>query len=106
MIYITHEEDTSLKVKWVKNVWETKLEDAEERYKKFIIQTAKDKFHIVINPNWLNIMNYEDHHNLLEKNDYNQRQKSWNKFLKEWSFDKFMEEIIEAKKVDFKNIYI
>lgn len=51
-------------------------------------------------------MSYEDHHNLLKRKDYNKRKKDWNKFLKEYSFDKFLEEIIDAKKLEFRSVYI
>lgn len=51
MIYITYTTNDFLRDS-VKNVWETKIDndDAEERYKRFMIQISKDRFHIVINP--------------------------------------------------------
>lgn len=106
MIYITYTQDEFISGHSVKNVWETIIDDAEDSYKRFIAQNAKDRFHIVINPHWLNIMNYKDYHNLLEIDDYNKKRKEWNKFLKEYSFDKYLEEIVNAKKLEFRSVYV
>jgi hypothetical protein len=88
----------------VKNVWETPEKNGEERYKKFLLNNSKVK-NIEINPNWFNILDFKIHNSHLSGQEYKIKENEWRKFLKKWTFDKFIEERMDGKKLEFKNIY-
>jgi hypothetical protein len=78
--------------------FEHSLEDIPTRYKKFI-RAAADELGVVINDHWLNIMNHENHHTHLSKEEYKAKEKMWRKFLKSRSPYWFLKEHLKATEV-------
>ncbi len=98
MIYITHSDGS------IKNVIKSDYNDLKEQYSIFLSDKA-EKLNIKINPHWFNIMNHEDHHNGLSKNEYKKLVIRWDKVLAKWSFDDFVLKKNKGKKIKFKAIY-
>ena len=75
---------------YLHSIWNSDCLDLEIKYKEFIKEEA-DNRNIVTNTHWLNIMNYEDWHTRLRKDEYKNKSKEWKKFLKEWTFERFLD---------------
>ena len=101
MIYVTHYR--FLGSKFIRNIWNSHCENIDDLYKSFILKESK-KRNVIINPHWLNMMNHCDHHTYLSKSEYKKKYKEWNKFLKLWDFDKFIEEKCGGKKIKYNEI--
>lgn len=102
MIYITHEK-TFDNATVVKNVWCVKYDNVEERYIDFMHEKAKE-INVLINPHWLNIMNWQDHNNHLSIGEYGNKVKQWNKIKRQWNIDKFISEILKGKKENYRSV--
>ena len=104
MIYITYRHsnfDNSLSVN---NVWSVKQDNVEEKYIEFMHKKAKE-INVVINPNWLNIMSWQNHNNHLSIGEYGNKEKQWNKIRRQWNIDKFISEILKGKKEHYRSVF-
>ena len=104
MIYITYRNsnfDNSLSVN---NVWEVSCNNVQEKYIEFMHEKAKE-INVVINPHWLNIMNWQDHNNHLSIGEYGNKEKQWNKIRRQWNIDKFISEILHGRKQNFNELH-
>ena len=106
MIYITQEYDDSLERSHINNVYVLDDEDANLKYKEFLLDKSKNKFKIVINEHWFNIMDYQLFHKELTKEKYNLVEKKWDKFLLKHNFDYFISKILKAEKLEYKLIEV
>ena len=104
MIYITYRNSTFDDGSIVNNIWELSSDDVEESYKLFMAQKAEESG-IVHNPHWLNIMNRENYHPDLTQEEYKQKEKAWNKVLKQWRIDRYIEEVLKGRKLEYKQIH-
>ena len=103
MIYITYRNsnfDNSLSVN---NVWEVNCNNVQEKYIEFMHEKAKE-INVVINPHWLNIMNWQNYNNHLSIGEYSNKEKQWNKIKRQWNVDKFISEILKGRKQHYENI--
>lgn len=103
MIYITNEYCENSDSTHILNVWEVEQKNVEELYKEFMLSKAKD-LNIVINPHWLMIMNYFDHHSHLKREEYSKLSKEWNEFKDVYTIDKFISDELKGKKLNFTNL--
>lgn len=103
MIYITNKNGFLGEGLVVKNVWSVNCDDVEQKYIDFIHEKAKE-INIVINPHWLNVMNWEDHHKYLSIEEYKFKEKQWQKIRRQWNIDKFIAEVLKGRKERFVNI--
>ena len=78
--------------------------DVEQQYKDYIQTLAKEGYNLVVNPHWLNVMDYELHNSHLTKSDYNRNKKAWNKLLKVYNISNFILEELGGKELEFKTI--
>lgn len=97
MIYITYKNSE------IFNVWDVPCNNMEEKYIEFMLKKAKE-INIIINPYWLNIMNWQDHNNHLSIGEYENKQKQWSKIKRQWNIDKFISEIIKGQKQCYRSI--
>lgn len=97
MIYITYRKSIVNDGLMVNNVWSVDSSTAQEDYILFMQEKAKE-LNIVINPHWLNIMNWQDHNNHLSIGEYGNKEKQWNKIKRQWNIDKFISEVLKGKK--------
>lgn len=104
MIYITYRNSNFDDSRTVHNVWSVKCDNVEEQYIEFMNEKAK-KINIIINPHWLNIMNWQDHNNHLNIDEYSIKEKQWDKIKKQWTIDKFISEILKGNKENYCNIF-
>jgi hypothetical protein len=81
MVYIIREYDDNCESYTIIGVIETDLK-INKLYSDFVQEKAKE-MDIVINPDWLNIANHQDHNTHLTKSQYNKKDKDWTKFLKQ-----------------------
>lgn len=102
MIYLNYSYDRDFGYS-VKNVWNVDVENVEERYIEFMHEHAKS-VDIVINPHWLNMMDWKNHHPQLSFEEYKQKKKQWNKILNLWSIDNFISDVLKGKKEDYVSI--
>jgi len=89
--------------KVVKNIWSVDCEDVEQRYIEFMREKARE-INIVINPHWLNIMNWKDHNNHLSIEEYREKERQWAKIRRQWNVDKFISEVLRGWKERFRNL--
>lgn len=87
----------------VKNVWNVNSENVLESYLKFMQEKAKE-LNIVINPSWLNVMNYKDHNTHLSFLEYTKKEKKWCKIKRMWNVDKYIHEVLKGYKEKYKTI--
>ena len=80
-----------------------KYVDSHASIKEFLLDNAKNR-NIIINPHWYNIMNYENHNFHLTKKEYKQEVKNWGKFIREWSFNNFIEVKKYGEKQDVTHV--
>lgn len=102
MIYITYKSD--LDNSYIKNVWESQYVDLQSSYKAFL-KKHSIKMGIIINEHWTNIMS-QDVNNHLTKEEYKRKSKEWKRFIKEWTFDKFIEVEGKGKKMKYISSYL
>ena len=103
MIYVTYQNSYFDRRKVVKNIWNVDYEDAEQRYIEFMKEKAHE-INIVINPHWLNIMNWKDHNNHLSIEEYREKEQQWAKIRRQWNVDKFISEVLRGWKERFRNL--
>ena len=77
--------------------------DPKEQYNEFLLEKSKE-LDLVINPHWYNPMNYEDHNPHISKTSYKKKCKEWERFLLKYDIDKFIENNLGGKKLDYKEI--
>ena len=104
MIYITYRNTNFDNTLSVNNVWSVNCNNVEERYIEFMHEKAKE-INIVINPHWLNLMNWQDHNNHLSIGEYGNKEKQWNKIRRQWNIDKFISEILHGRKQNFNELH-
>lgn len=102
MIYITYCNSPLSGNQVVKNVWSVNTSDVCEKYIEFMHKKAKE-IGVVINPRWLNMMNWQDHNNHLSIGEYTNKEQQWGKILRQWNIDKFISEVLKGKKERFIN---
>lgn len=103
MIYVTYRNSYLDGRKVVKNLWNVDCEDVEQRYIEFMKEKARE-INIVINPHWLNIMNWKDHNNHLSIEEYREKEQQWAKIRRQWNVDKFISEVLRGWKERFMNL--
>ena len=103
MIYITYRNSNFDNSLTVNNVREVNCNNVQEKYIEFMHEKAKE-INIVINPNWLDIMNWQDHNNHLSIGEYGNKEKQWNKIKRQWNVDKFISEILKGRKQHYENM--
>ena len=103
MIYVTYQNSYFDRRKVVKNIWNVDYEDVEQRYIEFMKEKAHE-INIVINPHWLNIMNWKDHNNHLSIEEYRKKEQQWAKIRRQWNVDKFISEVLRGWKERFGNL--
>lgn len=103
MIYITYRNSNFDNSSTVNNVWSVKCDNVEEKYIEFMHEKAKE-INVVINPHWLNIMNWQDHNSHLSIGEYGNKEKQWNKIKRQWNIDKFIADILKGHKEYYRNI--
>ena len=103
MIYITYTTSNWDNKKEIKNVWRVYSENVEEKYIDFMKSKAKE-IDVVINPHWLNIMNWQDHNNHLTIGEYGNKEKQWMKIKRQWNIDKFISEILKGNKLNYRSV--
>lgn len=104
MLFITQRYNTFSESREPHQIWEIRgfkdKETVENLYKDWI-QKKAEKLNIVINPHWLNIMNYVNHNYHLSEKEYKQKTKEWKKILRQSSIDKFIYEELKGTKRKF-----
>lgn len=103
MIYITYRKSNFDNAPIVNNVWRVNSNNVEEKYIAFMHEKAKE-INVVINPHWLNIMNWQDHNNHLSIGEYGNKEKQWNKIKRQWNIDKFISEILKGTKEHHRTV--
>jgi hypothetical protein len=104
MIYITYRESKfSTDQLLIKNVWQIKYDNVEEKYIDFMLQKAKE-INIIVNNNWLNIMDWENNNNHLSIEVYRNKVKQWRKIERQWNIDKFISEKLKGVKENYKEV--
>jgi len=103
MVYIVEKRD-EFDEGYTDSVWEVGSEDVENKYSRFM-QKKASPMGITINPHWLNIMNHEDHHSDLSEKEYKLKSKAWDKIRREWPIERFLEEVLGGKRLEFKRLY-
>jgi NADH:ubiquinone oxidoreductase subunit len=102
MVYILDKTDEYFDT-FLHSVWEVDNLDVDNEYKRFMLKKASP-MGITINPHWLNIMNHKDHHSDLSEKEYKMKSKAWDKVRREWPIDRFLEEVLGGKKMEFKRL--
>lgn len=104
MIYVTFRNSMFDDGQLINNIWEVKENNVPQLYIDFIHEKAKE-INIVINPHWLNLMNWQDHNNHLSIGEYGNKEKQWNKIRRQWNIDKFISEILHGRKQNFNELH-
>jgi len=78
--------------------------DVDAEYTKFMLAKAEE-YGCVVNPHWLNLMNYADHHPNLSAAEYKEKERFWNKMLKMYTKQVYIEKFMRGQKLEFKTIY-
>ena len=104
MIYITYRSSSFDNSRMIKNIWSVREDDVPQMYINFIHKKAEE-INVVINKHWLNLMNYEDHNNHLSIGEYMNKEKQWNKILRQWNIDKFIADILKGTKLEFNELH-
>ena len=103
MIYITYRNSNFDNSTTVHNVWSVECKDVEEKYIDFMHDKAKE-INVIINPHWLNIMNWQDHNNHFSIGEYSNKEKQWIKIQRQWNIDKFICERLKGTKEYYRNV--
>lgn len=83
--------------------------DISKAYKEFMVKKAYEEFNLIINPEWLNPMDYFNYHEpdkKLTESEYKTNRNRWKKkVLKEWTIEHFIQtQIPSAKELPFESI--
>ena len=103
MIYISYRNSNFDNSLTINNVWEVNCNNVQEKYIEFMHEKAKE-INVVINPHWLNIMNWQDHNNHLSIGEYGNKEKQWNKIKRQWNVDRFIFEILKGRRRNYETI--
>ena len=103
MIYISYRNSKFDNSLTINNVWEVNCNNVQEKYIEFMHEKAKE-INVVINPHWLDIMNWQDHNNHLSIGEYGNKEKQWNKIKRQWNVDRFISEILKGRKLQYESI--
>ena len=103
MIYVTYSNSDFNNELSISNIWNVDCNNVEEKYIDFMHKKAKE-INVVINPHWLNIMNWQDHNNHLSIGEYGNKVKQWNRLKRTWNIDKFIYEILKGNKENYRDI--
>jgi hypothetical protein len=103
MIYITHRDSFFEDGLAIKNVWNVKSKNVEEDYISFMHEKAKE-INVIINPHWLTIMNWQNHHNHLSIGEYGNKVKQWKKIKRQWNIDKYISEVLKGTKEHYREV--
>ena len=103
MIYIRTKYDELCEDTNVIAVYDVGFNDAEDRYKKFMIEKSIE-VGININPHWLNAMDYENNNYNMTKSEYESKEKQWNKILRTWNIGRFICDVLKGYKVTYRTI--
>ena len=97
MIYIVKWEDN------ITNVFDINLssEELESKYKDFLLEKAK-KLELIVNPYWLNVMDYDLYHQDMDYDKYIKNNKSWEKYLRKWTISYFIVRFDYGVSLEFK----
>ena len=108
MIYITETYDKETGVPYIKNVWDVPTREAKEFYEQFIKEQAENRGVVIYahyggkgNPKNFHMMEIQ-HQNKLTIEEFKLKSKEWTKFLRQWNFDKFVNEKLKGVKLNFK----
>jgi hypothetical protein len=104
MIYVTFRNSNFDNSKSIKNIWSVREDDVLQMYINFMKKKAEE-INIIINPNWLNLMNYEDHNNHLSIGEYINKGQQWKKITRQWNIDKFISEVLKGTKQNFHELH-
>jgi len=88
----------------INSVYEVSTQNVDEQYKLFMIEKAKE-IDLEINPNWLNVLDYDIFNSHLTKTEFKQKTKAWHKLRKRWNITAYICEVLNGVKVDY-NILI
>jgi hypothetical protein len=105
MIYIDTSYDSLCESTHIEAVYQVDDKDVVNKYKTFMLEKAKD-LNLVVNPHWLNEMDYHNNNTHLTKQEYNRKCKEWKKVLRLWSVGKYIIEILNGVKLDYKYLSI
>ena len=103
MLYITYRLTPYNEELTIKNIWNVKYTNVEDRYIEFIHIKAIE-LNVVISPTWLNVMNFEDHNTHLTEVEYQKKVKQWSKIMRQWNIDKFISEVLKGYKENYTDI--
>ena len=103
MIYVTFRKSMFDDAQLINNIWEVKENNVPQLYIDFIHEKAKE-INVIINPHWLNLMNWQDHNNHLSIGEYGNKEKQWNKITRQWNIDKFISEVLHGRKQYFNEL--
>ena len=92
MIYLVREHNDFMEHKVVTSVWDVDHQDAERAYKEYMLGEAEE-INLVINPHWLNVMDYINNNSHLDFDDYLAKKSFFQKFRERNPIDKFLENI-------------
>lgn len=101
MIYIKTHYDSLCEDTSVVGVYQVGCKDVEEKYKSFMLEKAKD-LNLVVNPHWLNAMDYTNNNPHLSKEEYEAKCKQWKKILRQWNVSKYICEVLKGVKLDYQ----
>ena len=104
MIYLIYKNCNISQESHVESAWHSNHEDLKWRYKTFLLSEAID-LGITINPHWYNMMNHDNHHPLLSKDEYKKKAKAWERFMKFNDFKAYIERERLAVKIKYENIH-
>lgn len=105
MIYIIQKQDQFDPETYISEVYESDMEDAEQLYRDFMIELASE-IGCVINEHWLNIMNHENHHPEMSKEQHREKAKQWNLTLKSIPFTVFLKQHCGGKQVEYTKVFL
>jgi hypothetical protein len=89
---------------FVNSVWVVNVDNVEEQYKNFLLKKANE-IGATVNPYWFDLLNREEFHSHLTPEEYENLKKDWEKVLKTWHIEKFIENILGGSRQKFKEIW-
>lgn len=104
MIYIIYAPTPEYEPAEIDSLWQVDCDDAHERYKQFMLDKAKE-INLVVNPHYLNVMNYKDHNKHLTLSEYQNACVVWRDIIKTKSFKYYLKDVLGAEKIKYKEIY-
>lgn len=106
MITITYQPSEVYEPSRINNIWKTEMDNPEELYKKHMIYYARNSLNLIINPHWLNAMDFKNNNSHLEEKEYKSSVKSYNKYKSIMTFDKYIKAVLCGEKLEFKESYL